>query len=332
MGMYDYINGEQVKCFYRPIFSENEGLWHSGGLLRSYADGDELPLTTMYYKYPNNFMIFDYMDYNDECFIHIIKEGKVYKTCTLKDMKNEYFKDNKLVVTYYGSAILNLKSVEDMVEYIKDTKEHNLKIKEIRKDSRLAHDEFMKSFRVLEKLKKIKNSKEIFELIASKHFNSLKDLFKTKDIELNDEFIKEVKTDELLKDEDFMNKLYELLECEMKKEFYELADKHDIELKKAEEKMKPFDISYSNKWYLKDEFYLEKKFGEYLDTIIYLFEAKDEGCTILDNKKNYESCKELLSKFIKDNEDIRDKYIKWLELDEECIEGLNEVLSQTVYS
>ena len=331
MGMYDYINGEQVKCFYRPIFSENEGLWHSGGLMRSYVDGDELPLKTMYYKYPNNFMIFDYIDYDDECFIHIVKDKKIYKTCDLNDIKDEYFEDNKLVVSYYGSSILNFKSVSDILEYIKDTKEHNLKIKEIKRDTRLAYDEFIKSFRALQRLNKIKNSKEVFELIKPKYFNSLKDLFKSKNIELNDDFIKAIKIDELLNDENFMNKLNDILETEMKKEFDELSNKHDVAFKKAEEKIKPLDTVYLNKWYLKDEFSLEKDFGEYLDTIIYLFEEKDKECSILDNKKRYESCKELFIKFIENNAGIKDKYIKWLELDEECIKELDDILSKTLY-
>ena len=45
MGMYDYINGEQVKCFYSPIYS-SDGLglayntWHNGGMFRNFSTGD----------------------------------------------------------------------------------------------------------------------------------------------------------------------------------------------------------------------------------------------------------------------------------------------------
>ena len=52
--MYDYINGEQVKVFYTPIFgklmSENYSTWHSGGSLSDYKTGDEVPIKTLYYK------------------------------------------------------------------------------------------------------------------------------------------------------------------------------------------------------------------------------------------------------------------------------------------
>ena len=58
MGLYDYLNGEQVKIFYSPVFwSENEGenVYYSGGGLRGYINGDKLPLKTLYYKYPDDF-------------------------------------------------------------------------------------------------------------------------------------------------------------------------------------------------------------------------------------------------------------------------------------
>ena len=49
MGMYDYINGEQVKCFYNLIPNVNNNLidddfWHSGGNLINYKNGDKIPI------------------------------------------------------------------------------------------------------------------------------------------------------------------------------------------------------------------------------------------------------------------------------------------------
>jgi hypothetical protein len=66
MGMYDYLVDEkydtQVKLFYTPIYTneplyENQHTWHSGGNLITYQKYSLLPLKTMYYEYPNDFVI-----------------------------------------------------------------------------------------------------------------------------------------------------------------------------------------------------------------------------------------------------------------------------------
>lgn len=61
----DYLTDEryetEIKCFYNPLFSGKEingvHTWHSGGSLTTFKAGDELPLKTLYYEYPENFCI-----------------------------------------------------------------------------------------------------------------------------------------------------------------------------------------------------------------------------------------------------------------------------------
>ena len=66
MGMYDTLNGEQVKCF--PWFSfyvsamDTKGVVTShGGDLKYYGNGSEIPYRSLAYNYGKNFIIFDFM-------------------------------------------------------------------------------------------------------------------------------------------------------------------------------------------------------------------------------------------------------------------------------
>ena len=66
MGMYDYLNGNQVKCF--PIgviygYNEKCEIEFStiGGLLRSINTGDEVPYRSAIYNYGKDFLILDFM-------------------------------------------------------------------------------------------------------------------------------------------------------------------------------------------------------------------------------------------------------------------------------
>lgn len=325
MGLYDYINGEQIKCFYRPIFSEGQGVWHSGGRMIGFSDGDEIPVKSMYYKYPDNFMIFDYMDYSDECYIHIIKDKKVFKTCTLEDIIDDYFKDNELVVDYHGTSILNIKSVADIKNYIVDTKKFSKIMDGFRKESRIAFDNFMMSFRLNQDLEATKTSKEAFELINEDNFNFVKSAFEQKEIttysKLND------KKDILLSDIEYMNDFHRLINEVIDKEFYRLDEECKLKDEEVKELTKPYKEEYYNKWFIRDEFALEKDFGEYLDCIIDLYEEKDKECSIFNNMERYISCKEMFNKFIEENKGIKEKYIKWSELDEEEIEILDNILN-----
>lgn len=142
MGMYDYLGEYQVKLFYIPLFykpfSEDGGysLTHSGGSLRSFGKGDQLPLETGYYKYCKDFCIFDNNceDYG-ECglgvfrdLVHIIKDGMYLKTVVLDDFDEKDIGD--AVYTYYG-RMLNINNKKDFYEHLKILKELEIKDKEI---------------------------------------------------------------------------------------------------------------------------------------------------------------------------------------------------------
>jgi len=133
MGMYDYLGGEQVKIFYRPIFQVNKEVpeessyWWSGGSLNSYGEEDKLPLKTLWYQYPENFMIYDYRwDYED---VWIIRDGKFRRFCSFKELTEDDIVGIEAVYDYHGTPI-NIQTIEDFSAIKEDfgrrSEEHRL--------------------------------------------------------------------------------------------------------------------------------------------------------------------------------------------------------------
>lgn len=116
LGMYDCLGGEQVKIFYRPIFQlnkqapEDSSYWWSGGSLNSYDEEDELPLKTLWYQYPENFMVYDYRwDYED---VWIIRNGKFNCLMSYKKLTEKEMVGIEAVYDYHGNPI-NIQTVSD---------------------------------------------------------------------------------------------------------------------------------------------------------------------------------------------------------------------------
>lgn len=137
--MYDYFSSEeveeQVKLFYIPIFSEksigtkDSVTWQSGGRMRSFRIGDELPLRTLYYNYPENFMIFDYRFNHQD--IWIVKNGKLHKRTTISELTEEEIITP--VFNNYGSP-LRIKTLADFTNIQKDEKESFTAYKTLEKE------------------------------------------------------------------------------------------------------------------------------------------------------------------------------------------------------
>ena len=105
MGMYDTINGEQVKCFPWVSLYKDEITYH-GGELKYYGIGDEVPYKKPHYNYGKNFIILDLNRYpeSDYCeydyIIHVIVDGKVNDTFENKIGSIDW-SINENVVGYY---------------------------------------------------------------------------------------------------------------------------------------------------------------------------------------------------------------------------------------
>lgn len=127
MGMYDTINGEQVKCFPWVSLYNNEIIYH-GGDLAYYGVGSEVPYKRPHYNYGKNFIILDLNRFPDNAYcdydyiLHIIVDGKVEET--FKDeIRNIDWFINETVVGYRGE-LLNIKSSKDVLDYIKAQREY----------------------------------------------------------------------------------------------------------------------------------------------------------------------------------------------------------------
>ena len=130
MGMYDTLNGEQVKCF--PWYSfdvssiDTEGVvsGHGGGL-KYYGNGGKVPYRSLAYNYGKNFIIFDFnpdFDPNNatDWIAHVI-EGGLLKASIYKEDAGEEFEEilkrSRKNISYYGSGNFKFKSISDINQY-----------------------------------------------------------------------------------------------------------------------------------------------------------------------------------------------------------------------
>lgn len=123
--MYDTLNGNQVKLFKVPFLIETDGSYEIQEGLGSFyffSNGDEVPFRTPYYDYTENFVIFDYMSKNNP--IHIIKNGKLFKSLSLKEMASFQFDDCFKVFGNYGERV-SISCYEDMLSVIDDFKKYD---------------------------------------------------------------------------------------------------------------------------------------------------------------------------------------------------------------
>lgn len=126
MGMYDNINGEQVKCFPWVSLYKDEITYHYGDL-EIYETGDEVPYKRPHYNYGKNFIILDLNRYPESDYLgydyilHVIVDGKVKDTFTDEIGDIDWF-INETVVAYTGE-LLNIHCSEDIVNYIREQRE-----------------------------------------------------------------------------------------------------------------------------------------------------------------------------------------------------------------
>lgn len=134
MGMYDTINGKQVKCFHWVSLYHNEINYH-GGDLAYYDTGNEVPYKRPHYNYGKNFIILDLNRFPDSDYcpydyiIHVIVDGKVKDTFE-NEIGDIDWSINENVVGYRG-GLLNIKRSKDILDYINAQREYWKKYEEI---------------------------------------------------------------------------------------------------------------------------------------------------------------------------------------------------------
>lgn len=126
MGMYNYLNGEQVKCF--PVstthideYEDKVEICSMGGMLYSYRTGDKVPYRSLIYNYGENFIVFDYSwrsEETDEQMVHVIKGGILQGSYSLSEF-NKIIQKDTLVINNHG-VVLNIESTKDLRRIVDD--------------------------------------------------------------------------------------------------------------------------------------------------------------------------------------------------------------------
>lgn len=160
MGMYDTLNGEQVKCF--PWYSFDVmsltpagSVGGHGGSLKYYGNGSEIPYHSLAYNYGKNFIIFDFnpdLDPNDgsNWVAHVIEDGLLKASVYKEDAGDEFeeiLKRNHKNISYYGGGNFKFKSIADINQYAVESDELTKKIKELYKPADKIMHEWMNSLK-----------------------------------------------------------------------------------------------------------------------------------------------------------------------------------------
>lgn len=141
MGMYDTLNGEQVKCFPWHSFdvmslTPSGSIGSHGGNLKYYDNGSKIPYRSLAYNYGKNFIIFDFnpdLDPNDSSnwVAHVIEDGllkaSVYKEDAGKEFE-EMLKKSRKNISYSGGGDFKFKSIADVNQYAAEADELMKKI------------------------------------------------------------------------------------------------------------------------------------------------------------------------------------------------------------
>lgn len=334
MGMYDYINGEQVKIFFLPIYDEfTKDTWHSGGSLVDYSNGDSVTTKTLFYKRPKNFIILDENEYEQNPILHIIKESKVHSTISLKDADDSHFFGNEAVLTYYGREI-NLKTKEDCFNYIKDREISENKYKEITKEhSDVYNKRYIPSYWILshinpsetiDKFRPDRSSKMDVIFNGINHINEIKKTLE-ESFDSYEELPKLLKNNDALWDK-FCNIVYPIA-SEIHKSS---GDMLDLINEKNRPLLETLEKEFQDKYLFENSYEKEKQLGEYLECLRYMYDDRKEERVIKNlpsNQERYDSLISVIKEFITKNEGVVNNYIEWLELSETQSENIEEIFN-----
>ena len=306
MGMYDCINKEQVKCFCSKYFSKDYGLMHIGGDLICYKNGDKLPLKTMYYKYASNLAILDIRDYaKNDYLVHIIRDGKVFKTVYKKDLNNDDLNGIESFIDDYGVE-LNIKSKEDIENFIKEKYSLRKQLEVLSQDSRKLLDE-MKIY--LDNLTKLKTEKAIFvDFVEEEDIqkSSLKGL-------TLDEFKKQKAS--LLKDEELFKELRSIVLERIICIYKSTSSNYDNTFKELEKIIYPIKDKFKGKWII-DTYSKEMYFGALLYSFTNFLDDEGEFTGTGKEKDDYIHLLKKLIHILNEDETIIDSYIAWQSKDD----------------
>lgn len=181
MGMYDTLNGEQVKCF--PWYSfdvmslSSEGsIGAHGGNLKYYGNGCKIPYRSLAYNYGKNFIIFDFnpdgltMDDNNNWVAHVIEDGLLKASVYKEDAGDEFeemLKRSSKNISYYGDGNFKFNSIADINQYAAESDELMKKTKKLHETADKIMREWSDALKEV-RLKNIKKGTPEYAELSSK--------------------------------------------------------------------------------------------------------------------------------------------------------------------
>lgn len=336
--IYDYLNGDQVKCFYIPIYYPEGSdvfeskICHSGGDLRGFANGDTVPYKTYFYKYPKNFVIMSYDTYYTKkgLIFHIIKDGVVFKTVNFEQLIKFDFKTMNCFIDYYGRE-LNINSIYSVSKFCSDSRRVRLQIDKIAKNRCSALNNMASKSYEIQDIKE--DSHTIFNLVNKKDICGLAKL-------LNDSSFLEFIIDEdncldiisksketIVNNEKIFKQMFKLVESRLNNEFNKLSDIYDIESKNSNKIIEPIREKHSNKWFTKDKYSLEKIIGEYYYCLLFSLSEKEAEPNNERYIKEVDECISDFKKIINQNHNVVDNYLTWTEENQDFIEKFKKIVN-----
>lgn len=168
MGMYDTLNGEQVKCF--PWFSlyvsskddTNCCITSHGGNLEGYGNGSEIPYRSLAYNYGKDFIIFDFIpglttDEIEDWVAHVVEHGCLKASVYRNEANDEFekmLKKSTKNIDYYGEENFKFKTIEEIDQYAKEANELQQQITELYKPADSIRKEWAKMLRSAKDIQK----------------------------------------------------------------------------------------------------------------------------------------------------------------------------------
>lgn len=166
MGMYDTLNGEQVKCFpwisYQRDNVSHTRLWSHGGSLKTMKTGDPVPYRAFNYNYGKNFNIYDchpaIVESEKGFVIHAIRDGHLqtsvwydveFATTSCKLTKITEILQSAHTIGYMGEHFINIHSFDEALVFYQARRKLLDDINNIRTESNQIFKDWSRAIREL---------------------------------------------------------------------------------------------------------------------------------------------------------------------------------------
>lgn len=330
--MFDYINGEKVQCFYIPIFSSSKAtggyIYYSGGVSTTFNIGDEIPITTAWYKYPKDFMILDSNNSIENALIHIIENACVLKTIRFKEMDESFFKNNRAIYDCKGRE-LNISSLSDMKSFLGDRRTCDLENESKSINKQLIHNLEVDISNDIKVIKQTSRVQYILESINDDDFNEI-NLFMKKYENLEFETkngLKEYINGNYEIDSFVVSKIRWIIVKRLTDDFDLITTLYGEENNIQRESMRASMSLFYQKWYKKDKYKNIKKLGEYIDCMSFILDNMDNDTfSIINYKEDYGFCLKNIKELLSLEDDLVSKYIDWLDVSSEKKSKIESVI------